>query len=778
MAQLDTMPGIDLDPRPRRTAEQALQAAIETLGGVPVVARDPVLVVLPVPTARRVEYHLAWELELGAHTGPSRRVVHVDAHDGHVLRWDEQLRFLDGTVLVEIDDRRPFSGLTTRPLAFAEVDGETGAATTDPDGVVDLPGGSPQRVAFAPGSGYFDVIPDETAEVEWVGELSQGGAVIGTPPSGNGAAVRRARAQADVHVFAHEVRAYSLGINPEFVWATQRVSLRVNINTANGDQVRCNAWFDGQGLNFVRQGSGCHNSARIQDVVYHEYGHGFHGYSIVEGAGGWGDGSLGEGLSDYLAASMNDDPVLAAGFYTGGQEPLRRLGPDLRWPEDIESDPHQTGLIIAGALWDLREALVHLHGAAEGVRLADRFLWHIAMRAADIEDSYVEVLLADDDNGNLDDGTPNQCVIDEAFGAHGLGPGLGPLEAQWRFDHMPASFDHDAGEPLDLRANIVLGNPLCADGEIGEVVLSWTDDAAATPDEFETVSMDLAGAEGGYEVRIRPAAGRFLRYRITAYDIDGEVVGRLPRGSITDPWFGVWVGEAQIHFESDLEADDAGFVHELLAGDPNTEGADDWQWGTPGGRGGDPPAAMSGIRVWGNDLSPQSNWNGLYQSDVVNILSSGRIDVDPGADDVHLQFQRWLTVEDGWFDRAEVRVNGTLIWSNFASDDHSAEAPADAHHLDETWAFRSYEVTHLVDDGALELEWRLNADSGLQFGGWNLDDVRVITAVAPQRADDDDPLDGRKFIAQGTGCACDAARRRPTLGLVLLPAVFAFRRRR
>src|SRR6185503_11406325 len=43
----------------------------------------------------------------------------------------------------------------------------------------------------------------------------------------------------------------------------------------------------------------------------------------------------------------------------------------------------------------------------------------------EIPDSYDEFVSADDDNGDLSDGTPNQCAIINAFGAHGLGPGGG-----------------------------------------------------------------------------------------------------------------------------------------------------------------------------------------------------------------------------------------------------------------------------------------------------------------------------------------------------------------
>lgn len=780
MAQLDSMPGITVGSTPTQSADEAILQALAAVESPARPQGSPTLVVLPLPRAMDVTYRLAWRVIVEA--PGSRRHVYVDASDGRFLRWDEQFRFLDGTIEVEIDDRSPVGGLTTRPLVFAEIEGDDGDAETDGLGAVTLPGSGSQTVSFAAGSDHFDIDSD-TADASWSDDLAEGGTAIGVPSGGNATQIRRNRAQADAHVFAHEVREYALGINPQFRWANDRVPVRVNLNSwPNGDQVRCNAWFDGDSINFARQGSGCNNTARLQDVLYHEYGHGFHGYNIVEGAGGWGDGSLGEGIADYLSGTMNDDPALGVGFFTGSNQPLRRMDGDARWPEDRSDDPHVTGIIIASALWDVREALIDAHGRVAGVALADRYFWHIAMRASDIEDAYIEALLADDDNGDLDDGTPNQCLIDLAFGAHGLGPGVGPLDPVWTIGHTPSGTEEPAAEPIPVDAHVLLSNAQCAESDLGEVVLRWSSDPSVLADDFEALVMDPAGGQGQHAVDL-PALpdGTFLRYYVTAFDDRGDPIGTLPRGSITDPWFGVWIGDPDVIFEADFEEDDGGFTHELLRGDAGSEGSDDWQWGPAGGRGGDPTSAHSGEFLWGNDISPQNNWNGEYQSDVVNVLRSGVIEV-LDAESIHLQFQRWLTVEDAWFDQAEVLVNGQVVWGNLASDESTEEQPARQQHLDLEWAFRSYDITDLVDEGTVEIEWRLTTDAGLQFGGWNIDDVRVIGAALPRETGDDDdgdgdPLNGASFIAQGAGCSCDAADSGTSAWWALL-LVASVRRRR
>src|SRR6185295_9487294 len=87
------------------------------------------------------------------------------------------------------------------------------------------------------------------------------------------------------------------------------------------------------------------------------------------------------------------------------------------------SDPHVTGLIVAGAMWDLRESI--------GLTLAER-LGHLAKYglADDGNDGiamgkyFTEVLIADDNDGNLANGTPHFNQIAAAFGAHGIGTGV------------------------------------------------------------------------------------------------------------------------------------------------------------------------------------------------------------------------------------------------------------------------------------------------------------------------------------------------------------------
>jgi hypothetical protein len=795
MGQVETLPGlVGLDVVPQVSDQAALQAALAHLGwDAPDRLHGQELVVLPIRGERSVQARLAWRLQMESDVRRSHPVLWVDAVDGSVLGWEEQVRHASGTIAGTVDDRYPENGDTDTALVWAEVASGDGSSTADGVGVFSLPGAAPHGVSLQVGSDDFRIDSDG-GETTFSTTLPQDGgtALVAADGNASAGAQRRQTAELDVHVSAHISRDRALLIHPTFQWAGVQARVNVNVTDDGGGGTACNAWFNpsnspgNSSVNFLRQGGGCNNMGRVWDVMFHEYGHGFHIWSIIFGAGDF-DGALGEGLGDYMSATINDDSGMARGFFQGSSAGLRDIGPNLVWPDDIDSDIHITGLIIAGALWDLRTALQAEQGEA-GVALADRLFLAVAQRASDVPTSYEEVLLADDDNGNLADGTPNECLIHDAFGLHGLGPG-GGVESAFAATFDPLGDSLPPGEPIEIAVRVDATSS-CADTTVGGVRLGWTVDGALTPQQFTEVDMVASGDADWTASLPALADGSYVRYWIEILDGQGAPAQRLPQGSISDPWYGAWVGGESL-WEADFESGDAGFTSSLLEGG-DQEGANDWMREPPKGGGGDPVAAASGSFAWGNDLQPQQNWNGLYQSNVHNVLRSGPIDVGDGP--VQLQFRRWLTIEDGLWDQAWVEVNGTTVWENFASPN---QQDSSSHHIDTHWAFRSYDVTELVQGGQIEVEWHLQSDGALTFGGWTIDDVRVLASegggviggdddddAAGDDDDDDDagpgPGGGGGGGFGGSGCTCDSSESAPTpwslaLRGLLLPAA---RRRR
>ncbi len=189
--------------------------------------------------------------------------------------------------------------------------------------------------------------------------------------------------------------------------------VRINVSGS------CNAYYTGQdgSINLFAAGNGCANLALVNDVLYHEWGH-----ALDDNMGrqvGITDGAFSEGIGDILSAYYTSSSTMAPGFFLNSNRGIRQLQNTARYPEN-RGEVHAEGTIIGGAFWDLRVGLIAKHGQTRGAYLAENyFLRHLLTTDAYL-DSYRAVLRLDDTDGNPDTQSPNHCVINKAFAAHGL----------------------------------------------------------------------------------------------------------------------------------------------------------------------------------------------------------------------------------------------------------------------------------------------------------------------------------------------------------------------
>jgi hypothetical protein len=567
-------------------------------------------------------------------------------------------------------------------------------------------------------------------------------------------------AQLSGFIHAGVAKARARQIAPGMSFLGRR--LLVNVN-GDDPSYLCNAYWDGTSVNFFREGSPCNNTARVADVVYHEFGHGFHQHAIIAGAGAM-DPALGEGSSDYYAGTITGDPELAPGFFIGGGI-LREFDGDYRWPEDVAYDPHATGLIYASAMWDLRVALVDELGEAEGVALADALNYAALRRASSIPATYAEILAADDDDGDLANGTPHLCAIQRAFVPHGLTPYL--TASGLRLVHDAPS-RVPAGEPFTLRASTAVDYPACEGESLERLEVYFV--AGNGP----VKSLELAPYGDAYEATLPPLGqGVALRYRVEANAPSARI--SMPDNPADDA-YQVFAGETRPLFCTDFEAGPDGFTF----GD-DRGGAGDFEWGSPGGLAGDPAAAFSGASVLGQALGG----DGEYHRRRTSYAESPPIDLR-GEKHVRLQLRRWLTVQDGDRDRAAIVVNGKELWRN----EGTGEWDGTLHHVDREWRFQDVDLSPVVNSGAtsIQVRFELESDGRMELGGWNLDDLCVVAwdpppPPTPPPAETDEtavaPL--APELSPGGGCACDAAgapARAPAWSLALVAAAWAARARR
>jgi hypothetical protein len=377
---------------------------------------------------------------------PGRWVSHVDARTGELVNVYNEVRFLDGTLYATHDTRTVNGSYSTSPAPLAYLTGASSGSTVTTDT-----------------AGAFTIDPSESWTTQLRGSYvtvrNDAGAEASlsfTGASPTWTTSDADQAEIDTYIFLHHVREWGLQFAPEVPQVTDPLRSNVNLDS------NCNAYWDGD-VNFYQAGGGCNNTARIADVNYHEWGHGFHYYSLEAGEF---DGPMSEGIGDVTSALQTLDPEVAPYFGTSGSY-IREIATDYVYPDDVTGAVHQDVLIYAGAIWDLYLALSDSYGEAVGVkgeawRVTSRLFADGIKGGPTIPESYDEVIVADDDNGDLSDGTPHQCEIIDAFGKHGLGPG-GGVGSLLSVEH-DALVNQPANVAIPVAGEIVNTSPTCVCG--------------------------------------------------------------------------------------------------------------------------------------------------------------------------------------------------------------------------------------------------------------------------------------------------------------------------
>ena len=578
-------------------------------------------------------------------------------------------------------------------------------------------------------------------------------AMPGQPLVWNTATDELVDAQLSTFIYATQGKAHARIVNAALAtWLDQQLDFYVNEDGA------CNASATGDEVHLHRGDAGCENTGRLADVVYHELGHCVHKHSIITGMGAF-ETNLSEGLADFFAADITDDPGVGRGIRFD-DSPLRDidpLGTERMYPLDFDFDPHISGLIISGALWDLRKALIKQLGNAAGIARTQKVLTGIMQRADDISTTFTAALIADDDDGNLANYTPNYCAIERAFGAHGLVP-----------DYVTTHVSPPVVSGLDI--SIAVDTPataMCEPPVVVAIEVTWhPDDGVAST--FELTPQGASWTGSFPEV----PDGTVISYAVDVVFDDGDV--EVFPNNPADPRYQLFIGTAvPIYcqsFDTDPFTGDRAWAQATNAGF-------EWQWGPPviGLAAGDPAAAYTGTNVLGTDLSA----DGKYRPDLVVSVTTPVIDVSR-FERVHLQYERWLTVEDANYDHATISVNNTEVWHNAKSANGTLD------HVDREWRFQDVDITSAISDGAVQITWGLTSDFGKELGGWTLDDVCINGLVKIPRCgdgeidfgeecDDGNNTDGdgcakdcNDEVEAGGGGCCDARGAAPGNGLLAL----------
>ena len=543
MFGLDIHPGIDIATVPSINAEAAANFAATgidlELTGTEVL---PALKVLPMQTMEATgaetvnsaySFKLVYEVMVGTKDPeglPGNYYTLVDAHSGAVYYRQNQVHacgsfIMDATtdVQAEITDN-PLVDPVVRGLGYIRVEVDGDFYYADENGILNLDFITEPTPATIDLRGLWSRVSEgtgttniESIEVELVpgDNLIAFDDLSGATPS-------------EVSAYYHQnlVHDHMKSLFPAFDGLDIDQLIRVERNDGS-----CNAFYDGSSTNFYQSGGGCPATALFRDVVYHEYGHGIN-YDLYAGLGdpgGMNNGAMQEGYADVWGFTITEDPILGQGFSGGAATYVRRydLAPKV-YPDDLIGQVHNDGEIIAGAWWDLAENLGDDVGAMTAI-------WAETINAtsdgpngdegAIYREILLEALLADDDDGDLGTGTPNDLAIIEAFAEHGI-----TLLATTVVEHSESLEAMVPDETITIEADMFVDFPVY----LGDFTMFYRTAPGAT--WTPTLMSEVSGTLYSADIPAQPA-GTIIEYYFVVTDIYGGVAVTKPKeaSAASDP---------------------------------------------------------------------------------------------------------------------------------------------------------------------------------------------------------------------------------------------------
>ena len=282
--------------------------------------------------------------------------------------------------------------------------------------------------------------------------------------------------------------------------------------------------------------------------------------------------------------------------------------------------------------------------------------------------------------------------------AAGLASYAEPIDLS--ISHVALPDSSDSWNPYIARATVTANTAAIASA----CELHWDAGLGDT-----TVAMVQGGVAGEWLGEI-PAqtSGATVSYWLLATDSAGNTERHPSSGALS-----FLVGQRQTFWFENFESGAVGWTH----GGTN----DDWQLGTPAGKSTDPTAAYAGANCYGTDLGG-SGFNGEYRANANCYLLAPTINAT-GHTNVHLRYARWLGVEDGFYDKSTILVSSILQWNNPIGSGSD-------HLIDDAWELHDLDISAVADNSAVvTVRFKMISDGGLQFGGWNVDDVELYSIV-------------------------------------------------
>jgi Zn-dependent metalloprotease len=684
-----------LSPTPALGAAAAEALAIEALPFDPAtdsVTEKPELLVLPVALSEaEVEYHLIWRLTVKTFEPFGAWQTDVDAHTGDILQRINQICFAyhgDTDVEAQVYGYCDGSTQTTMPYLTVNVSG-IGSTTSNAAGDWTIAGTGGARTVTAGLSGpYVTVTNYNGAEAAF-----SGSALENVPFTVAFSDANARQDERDTFDAVNDIHAFFDLFDPTFGYTNAHINAYVN---RTDGYCPGNAWWDGT-INFCAGSTTYGNTGELQQVVHHEFGHGIQAHIL----GSQGNEGLGEGNSDINGNLITQDPIIGRGFYLNNcVSGIRNSVNTMQYPDDLTGSVHNDGQIIAGFNWDAMELLQDLYGggswdAAGTVMSAER--WHfgrVLMHPFYQPDQVFATFFADDDNDNMDDGTPHHAIFCEAAMNHGYECPEVLVGVFVYHQARPYSASQNAGYPVVGQAVSLGGGAIIG----GSVELTYRVNGGG----FNTVLMSGTGNPDEYAGTIPAQAwGSVVEYYLEASNTLGST-GTSPVGA-----------PAALHyFQVDDEFADAmelptAWHLSTVAGE--TAGTGNWERADPQlttAQPADDHTAAPGVLCWVTGALAGTSAGSYDVDGGSSVLYSPLFEL-AGASDVSVSYWRWYSNnlgnapnEDYW--TVQISNDGGASWTNVEYTTASSNA----------WVNIVFDLdTYFLEPGTVQLRF-IAADNG------------------------------------------------------------------
>ncbi|MCL4211059.1 MAG: hypothetical protein HRU76_15455 [Phycisphaeraceae bacterium] len=491
-------------------------------------------------------------------------------------------------------------------------------------------------------------------------------------------ATEQLRSEVNTYLHSNIVRDWVVFYNPQYPTIPTQQEFRINVNITQN----CNAFYNGSSINFYTSGGSCANTG-FSSVVYHEYGH-----HIVNRSGS-GQGAYGEGQSDVVAALLTRDPRLGIGFQNNCNSGIRNAANNCQYQtsgcSSCGSAIHSCGQLISGCVWSTRAYLQQTNPQTYHDIISNLALNSTLLRTPGDTtirpDITIHYLTLDDDDSNLNNGTPHYDEINQGFSDHNMpGPPLPHLVFEYP-DGRPALIDPSQGATIRVR---VL--PLRSQPQPGTGLLH-----VDTGGGFQTVPMQEIGNHEYEAIIPGGTCGQRIRYYFTAETTTSQVVSDPLDAPAT--FFVARVGSAlEVVFSDNFQTNQGWTVtNENL-----TDGA--WERGVPVGDGsrGDPRFDFDGSGAC--YLTANRTGNSDVDGGPTRLISP-IIDMSQHCS-YRVSYARWFYSQNGVTDRFTVQVSndGGSTWTTME----------DVPHQGTSWIHREFWM-HEILPLTNQMRFRFNA---------------------------------------------------------------------